>query len=492
MSQPNFLVFHADSWDGRALGFLSDRAEAPTPNVDRLAARGTAFADTSCNMPLCCPGRASFWSGRYAHNIEAWNNYKGLPPEPQRFPSSPDGHENIAPSATTVFGELLNAGWRTNLIGTTDFTSGGHSLAARVLTWLRSSGLERLGIGGPRTDVKGEGERANPADWDAVDKAAQWIQQTDAPFFLSVGVRCPHPFRTTSPYWLDQIDPAGIALPRIEEEPHPCIAFAQRARGCDRRFDDERRVFLRRRYAAMIAEADAMLGRVMDAVDEAGLADRTYIVFLSDHGEMNLEHNLLFKSLFYEPSVRVPMLFAGPGIESGRRIDTPVSLIDLAPTLLELAGVEIPGEMDGQSLVPALRGETEGLRDAVFSEYHGNDVPTGGYMLRRGEWKYVAFVGYPSQLFHLPSDPEELHDLLDADPERAAAMDRRLREIVDVEAVDARAKQEDRESFAQWRAGQDAASYRERMASIFGDWDDEREAIVKAWLGETSGEAIRA
>jgi len=492
MARPNFIVFHADSWDGRALKFLNDRAEAPTPNVDRLAARGTAFTDTSCNMPLCCPGRASFWSGRYAHNIEAWNNHKGLPPEPQRFPSSPAGHENTAPSATTVFGELLDAGWRTNLIGTTDFTSGGHSLAARVLTWLRGSGLERLGIGGPRTDVDGTGERANPADWDAVENAAQWIQQADEPFFLSVGVRCPHPFRTTSPHWLDRIDPATIALPRVEDEPHPCIAFAQRARGCDGPFADERRVFLRRRYAAMIAEADAMLGRMMDAVTEAGLDDRTYFVFLSDHGEMNLEHNLVYKSLFYEPSVRVPMLFAGPGIEAGRRIDTPVSLIDLAPTLLDLAQVNIPDVMDGQSLAPALHGGTGDPRDAVFSEYHGNDVPTGGYMLRQDEWKYVAYVGYPSQLFHLPSDPEELHDLLDADPERAAAMDRRLREIVDVEAVDARAKREDRESFAQWRKQQDEAAYRKQMAEIFGNWDDEREAIVKAWLGETSGEAIRS
>ena len=110
--------------------------------------------------------------------------------------------------------------------------------------------------------------------------------------------------------------------------------------------------------------------------------------------------------------------------------------------------------------------------DAVFSEYHSNFQSTGSFMLRVGRWKYIAYAGYESQLFDLESDPDEVSNLVDSSPEAASGMDRRLRSIIDYEAVDARAKAYDRESFRQWRQDIDDEEYRRLMAENFPLWQD--------------------
>jgi choline-sulfatase len=273
-------------------------------------------------------------------------------------------------------------------------------------------------------------------------------------------------------------------LPPLESDPHPIVRIVRRARECDRAFSEDERRFLRRRYAAMIAEADAMLGRTMQAMDELGLWENTYFVFVSDHGEMDLEHNLVFKSMHHEPSSRVAMMVAGPGVDGPQRVERCTSLVDVCPSLLALAEVSPEGPLDGRSLMPALIGDEASLADEAFSEYHANGLPTGSFMLRRGPWKYHAYIGYPGELFHLPSDPGELTNLIDAQPQQAAEMDRALRRIVDPEAIDAKAKRHDRESFARWRHGLDEAAYQQAMTELYGTWDDQRQAQIDAWLNE--------
>jgi len=395
---------------------------------------------------------------------------------------------DTVPSYPTLMTMLQQDGYRTNLVGTTDFVSGGHSLKARLGAWLRSSGLGPVVTSGPRTDVNGTGPRANVTDWCYVDAATRWLgdaaQDTHQPFFLSLGVRCPHPYRTTSAYWLDRVDADAIVPPPIDEHPHPMTCWAQRQRRCDRTFTDDQQRFLRQRYVAMIAEADAMLGQLITTMDHLGLWDSTYLVFLSDHGEMNLEHNMVFKGQFYEPAARVPLMMAGPGIECGRSVDRCVSLVDVVPTLRELAGVEAAALEDGRSLVEAILGKQAPRCDEVFSEYHANSMPTGGYMLRQGPWKYVAYVGTLGQLFHLPDDPFELSNCIDSHREQALAMDRRLREIVDIEAVDARARADDRTAFAAWRGQQDDETLGQTLRDVLGRWDDDTRDQIDAWLHE--------
>ena len=210
------------------------------------------------------------------------------------------------------------------------------------------------------------------------------------------------------------------------------------------------------------------------------------IVSLSDHGEMNMEHNLVYKSLFHEPSLRVPLMARGPGIEAGRRIADPVSLVDVYPTVMDLAGVVPEREFEGQSLAPAARGASgaSDLAGEVFGEYHANDVPCGGFMLRTERWKYVAYPGYPSQLFDLEKDPGELRNRVEAEPEVAARLRARLETYADTGAVDREARAEDREAFRAWRESVSPDEYRKQLANLFGEWTDADERAVREWLAE--------
>lgn len=483
MKKPNIIVFISDSWDGRMLSRLGQTPAVRTPNADRLAEKGVNFSRACCNSPLCSPSRASLWSGQYPHKIGAWNNGRGIGKESSVFSGAKLELINQVPNHPTIMGDLREAGWRTNLVGTLDFTDGNHSIGAHLSAWLRSSGLEPPVLSGPRLDVKGEGKRANESDWQFIDAATEWMSAQNEPFFLSLGVRCPHPYRTTSNYWLEQIDPDQIEIPPLEEKAHPVTDFKRRSRGCDREFSRDEIIFLRRRYYAMIAEADAMLGRIMEAMDSAELGDNTYIVFAGDHGEMNMEHNLVFKSSFYEPSLRVPLIISGPGLKAGAEVEQPVSLVDIYPTIMDLAELPRRRDLDGESLKPALeKGEAAHLRGEVFSEYHGNDSPTGGFMLRDEKWKYIAYPGYQSELFDLQNDPEELENLAEVKPDIAAQMHERLLQYVDVDAVDQAAKAEDKRYFEDWRSQLSDQEYQEQMEKLFGSWDDGREQKIKKWL----------
>ena len=180
------------------------------------------------------------------------------------------------------------------------------------------------------------------------------------------------------------------------------------------------------------------------------------------------------KNALYEPSARVPMVISGPGLQQGARIDELVSLIDVYPTLMDMAEIAHPGELAGRSLMPELTGSrTTGRPAWVFSEYHSNFQNTGSFMLRQGRWKYVAYAGCESQLFDLENDPDEVSNLVSTSPELSSDMDRRLRGIVDYEAIDARAKAYDRESYRQWRQDIEDEEYRRLMKENFPLWRDE-------------------
>ena len=199
-----------------------------------------------------------------------------------------------------------------------------------------------------------------------------------------------------------------------------------------------------------------------------------------------MEHRQWVKCNLYEAAVRVPLLIAGPGIEAGTVADDLVSLIDLYPTLMDMAGAESPDDLRGHSLVPLLAGDRDRRPDWVFSEYHGQMANTGMFMLRRGELKYIAYAGYAPQLFDLGQDPDELHNLAEIRPEDAAAMDAGLRELVDYEAVDRQAKEYDRESFRKWREGLGRDAYLRAMNERIypGQWTSEQERRVARRLEE--------
>jgi len=255
-------------------------------------------------------------------------------------------------------------------------------------------------------------------------------------------------------------------------------------------FSEKRVRAVRRTYYAMIAEADAVIGRLLRAVDELGLAGSTYIVFTGDHGDTNMQHQQTLKNSMYESSVRVPLIVTGPGVKEGTVVDDLVLLVDLFPTLMDMADLPKPEGLSGQSLMPLLTGKDADRRNWALSQYHSNMANTGAFMLRRGPWKYVAYAGYDPQLFNLEKDPDELRNVASDRPEVVQKMDAKLREIVDYETVDAAAKAYDRQHFRRWREklGGDKACQRKLAGDdLYGQYSDEwrndiHYAKIKSWL----------
>jgi choline-sulfatase len=199
--------------------------------------------------------------------------------------------------------------------------------------------------------------------------------------------------------------------------------------------------------------ADDNVGRVLRALEASGEADRTRILFLSDHGDNLGARGLWGKSTMYEESVKVPMILAGPGIPEGEVCGTPVALVDAYPTVLDAVGIA-PGAQDralpGRSLL-RIATEADDADRQVFAEYHASCAPTGLMMLRRGRYKYIHYTGYGDQLFDLEADPEEIEDL--AGYATLAPVVKRfqaaLRAICDPQEVDRRAKADQRRRLAE-------------------------------------------
>ena len=193
-------------------------------------------------------------------------------------------------------------------------------------------------------------------------------------------------------------------------------------------------------YYGLVTFIDDLIGKILKTVEQNNLGDNTQIFYLSDHGDNIGERDFWGKSNFYEESVGVPCILKGPAIPAGKVSKTPVSLVDVYPTILKTAGIN-PEAKPGTSLVDLANTEDD-LERLVFSEYHAAGSATGGFMIRKGYWKFIYYVSMRPQLFNLADDPEELRDL-GIDPEHdyiREQLESDLRSICDPEAVDASAK----------------------------------------------------
>lgn len=468
----NIVLIESDSMDGRVMGCAGHPA-AYTPNMDAIATRGVLFNNAYCNSPQCCPSRASMRSGRHNHQIEAWNNAKGLEDDSSTFQV-----------------RLRKGGYRAPAFGKVDFLSGRHSLSARINAWTRAADIRVPHKKRPWSTVNEENVKRSHRDWKTIDQTVDWLKQnackSDQPFLLYCGTNIPHPEFRTSKYWYEKINPAKVTLPPYEKKLHPVMEYMSITKNTYGKFSREEILEIRRTYFAMVAETDAMVGEIMRTIDELGLTNSTWFIYTSDHGEMNMEHRQQLKNAMYEGSVRVPLIIAGPGVKNGLVVDDPVSLIDIYPTLMDMAGLDHPDWLDGHSLMPLMKGEPSDRPDWVLSQYHSNMANTGIFMLRRGPWKYIAYAGYDPQLFNLKTDPDELTDLAGTRRDVVRDMDAKLRQLVDYEAVDAKAKAYDKASFRKWRAGLTPEEYQSTMARIykFGPWNPEHERQLDKWLNE--------
>lgn len=435
-NRPNILWICTDQQRFDTIGALGN-PHIHTPNLDRLVSEGVAFSHAYCQSPICTPSRASFLTGMYPGSVHGCMN----------------GNDYWAGAAPLVTKQLAQAGYDCGLVGKLHLSGAQDRIEPRpddgyrvfqwshspkdnwteghaYADWLRSQGQDLA-------ELEKNPWRIPPAlhqtRWCA-DQAIEFIEaKGQQPWLMSVNMFDPHPqgpaFNAPQAY-LDRYDPASLPDPHFQAAD---LAAQARLAGIDfqtppRRPEDFDARTLRAAYYAMIELIDDNVGRMLAALERTGQREQTLIIFMSDHGEMLGDHGLLLKGCrFYEGLVRVPLILSWPGqFRAGLVSPALVELIDLAPTLLELAGVDPPDRMQGRSLSPILTGtrEPHHHRDVVRCEYYralnpntpGRAEFNGSYatMLRDRRYKLVVYHGHDAgELFDLDHDPHEFQNLWD-------------------------------------------------------------------------------
>jgi len=421
--RPNILFFFTDDQRFDTIGALgNDRIH--TPNLDALVARGTTF--THAHIPggssgaVCMPSRAMLHTGRTLYHLE-------------------DQGQTIPQEHTTLGQCLQAAGYE--CFGTGKWHNERESFARSFTCGdeIFHGGMgDHWNVPVYRFDPSGRYEMKQPyvADiWQSnelsyrecdhihagthstdlfVDATIRHLESREGgePLFMYVSLMAPHDPRTMPRKYLDMYDPDTIELPANFLGEHPIDTGALRIR------DETLAAFprdpaeIRRHiaeYYAMITHLDDAFGRLLKALEQRGELENTIIVVAGDNGLAVGQHGLMGKQNLYDHSVRVPLIFAGPGIEKGARRDDLVYLLDIFPTLCELTGTAIPDSVEGRGLMPALRGGPNVGRDALYLAYV--DTIRG---LTNGRHKLIEYACGETQLFDLEADPLEMNNLAQA------------------------------------------------------------------------------
>lgn len=444
MAKPmNLLLIVSDEHNPRVLG-CNGNGVARTPTLDGLASSGVNFSNGYCNSPICLPSRASFTIGDYGSRHGYWDN------------AFPYGGE------TRGFGHrLADAGFPVVTVGklhfkgddpATGFPDQRIPLNAKdgigdIYSATRSFEQYRPQLGGHVRQAHWGDSDYLRYDRGVSDEAVRFLKEEargyDDPWLLKVGFVLPH-FPLVAPERFREIYPLDkVPIPKrysLSERPrHPILDEMRRYMGVQGEFSEEE---VRRAvavYYALCSELDENIGRVLAALRETGRDANTRVIYMSDHGDMIGAHGMWWKHTFYEESVGVPFMMAGPDLPAGRTIDAPISLVDLYPTVLDCFGLELNDaerRLPGRSLLPAAQAqETLSYERPVYAEYFAASSVTGMYMLRKGDFKLCYYAYYPNQLFDLKNDPEETRDLAQ-DPAYQIVLDdleSELRGIVDPE-----------------------------------------------------------
>ncbi|WP_129664028.1 sulfatase-like hydrolase/transferase [Phytoactinopolyspora endophytica] len=419
MRTPNVLYLMSDQHAASVLGCAGDEV-ALTPNLDRLAARGTRLTNMYCPSPICVPSRMSMLSGRHPFRNQVWTNDHPLPGSIATWPHS----LGASGYRTRLDGRLHSIG-TDQLLGFSERRVGDHSPNH---PGGRTSDLGVLmGTAAPkRISLQRSGPGSNPYQWHDVDvtrAAVTSIEEFGArqragdgrPFALSVGFMLPH-----QPYVADpedyalfegRVPPPAVSATSAPSHPHH-RSWREQTDITEVSAEEQHRA--RIAYYAMTYRLDVMVGEVLDALERQGLAENTLVIYTSDHGEHLGERGLWWKQTFYDESAKIPCLVSWPGrITAGTTHDHVAGGVDLTATLLDAAGASPLPNADGRSFLDVVTG-TPGAREAwadeAYSEYCTDDGNIQR-MVRRGPWKLNYYDAQPAQLFNLDADPHELTDL---------------------------------------------------------------------------------
>jgi len=424
-TKQNIVILMADQMTPFALRAYGHQVSL-TPRIDALAREGVVFDSAYCASPLCAPARFSMLAGKLPSHIAAYDNAAEFPAQ------------------TLTFAHYLRAaGYRTILSGKMHFCGPDqlHGFEERLTTDIYPADFgwvpdwdhpdERPSWYHNMSSVLDAGPcvRTNQLDFD--DEVTFTARQKlfdiarerqagkdDRPFCLVASLTHPHdPYAIPRQYW-DLYRDEEIDLPKTSLTYEESDAHSRRLRHVcetDRTPPTEQQVRnARHAYYGALSYVDAQFGAILDALNDTGMADDTIVIVTSDHGEMLGERGLWYKMTFFEGGVRVPLIVHAPGRFGARRVASPVSHVDLLPTLVELATgarrMHWPDPVDGHSLVPHLRGE--GDHGVAIGEYLAEGAIAPIVMIRQGDYKFIHSPVDPDQLYHVARDPQERHNLV--------------------------------------------------------------------------------
>jgi arylsulfatase len=435
--RPNILLMTADQLRCDALGCYGNEV-CRTPHLDALAAGGALFENSFTPNPICVPARATITTGNYSHRATGTKNNRGLirddqPMLARHFASR--GYETYA-CGKLHYVPYAPPGERRLLHGFEhcDLTESG-----RILRQFDPTGelrgvedyidyLKDVGWGGfsrahgiGNNDVRPCRSPLPPehnvdhwvADCTIRRMTEHLADRADKPFLIWCSFPKPH-----SPYdppegFAGMYDPRDVPPPAGDESLLPGRDPSLERRRYTHAFDTlspEARLVIKAHYYALITFQDAQVGRVLAALEEAGLANNTIVIYVADHGDMMGDFGTYFKTNHHQGSVRVPVLIRAPGMPAGVRRKHLVGLQDVLPTLAGLTGCELDQEVHGLDLTAALRDDGAPGREVFYAQ--SIDAPHQTAMVTDGRWKYLyAQQGPTEELYDLAEDPREMNNL---------------------------------------------------------------------------------
>lgn len=419
-TRPNVLFFAVDDLNDW-IGCLGGHPQVQTPNIDRLAARGTLFTNAHCQAPLCNPSRSSIMTSLrpsstgicgLSPGIRLVEKTQDRVTLPQTFTS--------AGYYTYTCGKIYHDGSIQPRFQKAEFNEWGPSPGpGRPATpFVQTPGNHKAMDWGPfpeRDEDHGDYTIATAAI-DALHAAPK-----DKPFFIACGFRMPHVPCYAPQKYFDLYPAATTKLPPVRDDdrddtprfswylhwklPEPRLKYLKQY---------DQWLPLVRAYLASTSLMDAQVGRVLDALDKTGRADNTIVVLWSDHGWHLGEKLITGKNTLWDRSTHVPLMFAGPGVTKGQKCGRPAELLDIYPTLLELAGLPTRDDLEGHSLMPQLRDASAPREWPAITTHN-----TGNHGIRTEDWRYIHYADGSEELYDMKNDPHEWTNLA-ADPKHAA------------------------------------------------------------------------
>ena len=424
-----------------------------SPHIDKLASKGILFENAHNQYPLCGPSRASFMTGMYSDQTKITQNNVLL--------------RNTVPDVITMGQRFRQQGYKSVRIGKIyhydNPSSIGTSSADDIYTWdytinpygrdkdeeYKINTLKERNYGGTLSWLAADGTDEEQTDGIGASEAIEQLEKfskSGENFFLAVGMYRPHvPFVAPKKYFeMYDRDSVEILYSGSSEEylnslPEPAaksVRWSNRNQGLlNLKSNNELAKEIKEAYFATTTFMDAQIGRILKKLKKTGLDKNTIVVFTSDHGYHLSEHGHWQKQTLFENATRVPLIFAGPGIQSGVRTNSPVELVDLYPTLMDLTGIETPDHVTGKSLKPIFKDKNIKIRNSALTQWkNGYSIKTERFRLTR--WGKDGELGF--ELYDHNKDKEELKNLADI-PKYSSLLDS-LKKEIDLRIVDAKLK----------------------------------------------------